>query len=81
MSVITSGMPLTLVVHRVSGVSIATLPAWQPIMFLLLVRYSGCSLQRALRTHSFPSSLTASLTAGALLLSHMVRSRREKQKL
>lgn len=56
MSVITSDMPLTLVVHRVYGVSIATLPAWQPIMFLPPARYSGCSLQRALRTHSFPSS-------------------------
>jgi hypothetical protein len=55
-SVITSDMPLTLVEHRVCGVSIATLLAWQPIMFLLPVRYSGCSLQRALRTHSFPSS-------------------------
>jgi hypothetical protein len=55
-SVITRGMSLTLVVHRVCGVSIATLPAWQPIMFLLLVQCSGCSLQRALRTHSFPSS-------------------------
>jgi hypothetical protein len=56
MSVITSGMPLTLVEHRVCGVSIATLPAWQLITFSLPVRYCGCSHRRALPTQSFPSS-------------------------
>jgi hypothetical protein len=76
--VITCGMALTLVVNRDPRRGVATLPDMVTYHVLAAGTVLWLLASAGTTDSHLPTVLTASLTAGALLLNRMVRSRREK---
>jgi hypothetical protein len=76
--VITCGMALTLVVNRDVRPGVATLPDMVTYHVLAAGTVLWLLASAGTTDSHLPTVLTASLTAGALLLNRMVRSRREK---
>ena len=77
-SVITCDMPLTLVVHGVPHRPIATLPDMETYHVLAAGTVLWMLASAGATDSHLPAVLIATLTVGALLLSRMVRRRREK---
>jgi hypothetical protein len=71
-------MPLTLVVHGVPDRRVATLPDMETYHVLAAGTVLWLLASAGATDSHLPALLTASLTLGALLLSRMVRRRREK---
>jgi hypothetical protein len=76
--VITCGMPLTMLVHVAGNSVVATLRDMVTYNVLAAGTVLWLLASAGATDSHLPVVLTASLTAGALLLSHTVRSRREK---
>jgi hypothetical protein len=79
--VITCDMLLTLVVHQGCGADVATLHCMATYHVLAAGTVLWLLASAGATDSHLPVVLTASLTAGALLLNRVVRSRQEKQKL
>jgi len=77
--VITGGMPLTRVVHRAHGGSVATLPDMGTYHVLASGTVLWLLASSGATDSHLPLLLTATLTAAALLLTRVVRRRKEKQ--
>jgi hypothetical protein len=71
-------MPLTLVVHGVRDQRVATLPDMETYHVLAAGTVLWMLASAGATDSHLPAVLTATLTVGALLLSRMVRRRREK---
>ena len=76
--VITGGMPLTRVVHRAYDGSVATLPDMGTYHVLVSGTVLWLLASSGTTDSHLPLVLTATLTAAALLLTRVVRRRKEK---
>jgi hypothetical protein len=76
--VITGGMPLTRLVHRASTGLVATLSHMETYHVLAAGTVLWLLASAGATDSHLPAVLTATLTAAALLLTHVVRRRKEK---